>query len=240
MSGWRTFFIVALAASAALSQSPGRSGDATDQARVRCPNPTAVDFLRHEIAYERTEETNPLERMSLFRTHIWERGPLTVFYLDEALRTFVPSIRLAYVVGADGARGSATCPADQNWQRCAETIVGLEAANNLARTCTAILDLRSIPRWEPSRDDKTKRRVADELRIEIETKWQGAEQIVIRDFNLNDRQITMYLKMPDRDYFQGCGFHAARQPHCESWHLFGQAPLSGIRKWIFEKPYRLK
>jgi len=48
------------------------------------------------------------------------------------------------------------------------------------------------------------------------------------------------LKMPDGDYFQGCGFHAMREPHCEGWHLFGQVPVSSIRKWIFEKPYRLK
>jgi hypothetical protein len=85
-----------------------------------------------------------------------------------------------------------------------------------------------------------KRRLADELRAEIETKWQGVQEIVIRDFNLKDNQITMYLKMPDGDYFQGCGFRAMREPHCEGWHLFGQVPVSSLRKWVFEKPYRLK
>jgi hypothetical protein len=242
MSKSGTFLALLLASPAAFSQSVGTiAGDATHPARsVRCPSPTAVGFLRHEIAYERTEETNPLGRVSFLRMRIWERGPLAVFYVDEGLRTFPSSVRLAYVVGAYGARGSATCPADQNWQRCAETIVGLEAANHLVRTCMAILDLRSIPGWEPSPDDQTKRQVAAELRIEIETKWQGVQQIVVRDFNLKDRQITMYLKMLDGDYFQGCGFYAARQPHCEGWHLFGQAPLSSIREWIFEKPYRLK
>ena len=65
-------------------------------------------------------------------------------------------------------------------------------------------------------------------------------EIVVRNFNLKDNQITMYLKMPDGDYYQGCDFDAIRKPHCDGWHLFGNAPNSGIRKWIFERPYRLK
>jgi hypothetical protein len=94
------------------------------------------------------------------------------------------------------------------------------------------LDTRSIPRWEPSPNSQTKHQIGGELRREIEQKWQGVSEIVIRDFNLKDNQITMYLKMPDGDYYQGCAFRATREPHCERWHLFGMAPVSSIRKWI--------
>ena len=67
---------------------------------------------------------------------------------------------------------------------------------------------RALRSWKPSPNDQAKQRVADELRHEIEAKWPGAQEIVIRDFNLKDNQITTYLKMPDGDYYQGCGFHA--------------------------------
>ncbi len=176
----------------------------------------------------------------MIHAHVWERGSLTVFYVDEALRTYPANTRLAYFVGAEGAQGYASCPADQGWQKCAGESAGLEAVNNVVRTCITAVDLRAIPAWEPSPNDQTKREVAEQLRREIDAKWQGVQEIVIRDFNLKDRQITMYLKLPGGDYYQGCGFHAMREPHCESWHLFGQAPVSGIRRWIFERPYRLK
>jgi hypothetical protein len=50
----------------------------------------------------------------------------------------------------------------------------------------------------------------------------------------------MYLKKPDGAEYHGCGFHAMREPHCAGWHLFGMSPLSAIRKWVFDRPYRLK
>lgn len=207
---------------------------------VPCPSPAAVDLLRHEIAYERTEDLDPLTGLGLIHTRVWDRGPLTAFYVDQPLATFPRSIRLAYLVGADGARGSFSCSVEQDWRKCVEKSVGPEAANNLVRTCTAAVDLRAIPAWRPSPNGKVKRRVADELRREIEAQWPAAQEIVIRDFNLKDRQITIYLKTPDGDYFQGCGFHAMREPHCEGWHLFGHAPVSSLRKRVFEMPYRLK
>jgi hypothetical protein len=94
------------------------------------------------------------------------------------------------------------------------------------------VDLRTIPAWKPSPDDQTKRCTAADLRDEIQTKWPGVQEIVIRNFNLKDNQITMYLKMPDGDYYDGCGFSAASKPHCEGWHLFGNTPNASIRKWI--------
>jgi hypothetical protein len=65
-------------------------------------------------------------------------------------------------------------------------------------------------------------------------------EIVVRDFNLKDNQLTIYMQNGDGEEFHGCGFRAMTTPHCEGWHLFGQAPISGIRKWIFAKPYELK
>ena len=114
-----------------------------------CPSPVAVDFFRHEIAYERTEELNPLRGLTLLTARIWERGPLTAFYVGAALRTFSPSVRLVYFVGADGARGSFSCPMEQNWQKCVQKSTGLEAVYNVARTCAATLDLRTIPHGSP-------------------------------------------------------------------------------------------
>ncbi len=207
---------------------------------VSCPTANAVDSFKYEIAYERTEELNPTGGLASVPTHIWERDPLTAFYVDEPLRTFSPNIRLVYLVGTDGARGSFSCPVDQDWQKCIRETAGLEGANNLERTCTTTIDLRNIPGWKPSPNDQRKRQIADELRREIEAQWPAAQEIVIRDFNLKDRQITIYLKMPDGDYFEGCGFRAASEPHCAGWHRFGMVPNSSIRKRIFELPYRLK
>jgi hypothetical protein len=131
----------------------------------------------------------------------------------------------------------------KNWRAYVEESAGIEYANNasnILRSCATTIDMRSIPAWQPSPDGPPKRRVADELRREIEAQWPRAQEIVIRDFNIQDPQITLYVKMPDGDYFQGCGFRATRVPLCEGWHLFGQAPVSSIRKRIFDRPYRLK
>jgi hypothetical protein len=206
-----------------------------------CPDPAALDLFKRQIAYERTEETYPLKGLSVIHADVWERGTLTALYIRERLRDFVATVRIVYSVENHEAQSGYTCPVQQNWKECVQQHEDLEAASSdIRRTCAATVDMRTIPAWRPSPNDQTKRRIADELRREIEAKWQGVQQIVIRDFNLKDNQITMYLKMPNGDYFQGCGFSAAGEPHCEGWHLFGQAPVSSIRKWILEKPYRLK
>ncbi len=205
-----------------------------------CPDPVALEVFRHQIAYERTEGTYALKGLSAIHADVWQRGTVTALYIRERLRGFVPTVRIVYSVENYEAQGEYTCPVEQNWKECIQQHTDLEAARNIPRTCTAAIDMLAIPAWKPSPKDQIKRRIADELRREIEAKWQGAQQIVIRDFNLKDNQITMYLKMADGDYLQGCRFRALGEPHCDGWHLFGQAPASGIRKWIFEKPYRLK
>jgi hypothetical protein len=205
-----------------------------------CPAQTALALFRHEIAYDRTEELDPLRGLRLIHVRVWQRGSATAFYVEDATQSFPPNVRLVYSVGAAGTLGYATCPSSEDWQKCVAKSAGPEGSDYLARTCTTLVDLRAIPAWAPSPDDQTKRKVAEELRHEIEEEWQGAREIVVRDFNLQDRQITIYLRLSDGDYFQGCSFHAVREPHCEGWHLFGQVPASSIRKWIFDRPYRLK
>ena len=207
---------------------------------TRCPNPVALDFFEHQIAYQRTEELDPFKGLQELHADVWERGPLTGFYVREKLNEFVPGVRMTYLFGEDGLRGGGTCPVEGNWRECIEKLAGVEYPTNVVGTCTTTLDMRTMPAWKPSPNNQAKRRIADELRNEIEAKWQGVQEIVIRDFNLKDNQITMYLKMPDGDYYQGCGFHAMREPHCEGWHLFGQGSVASLRKWIFQKPYQLK
>ena len=109
-------------------------------------------------------------------------------------------------------------------------------------TCSITLDLSTIPAWKPSPNDATKRRIVGELRSEIEAEWPRVQEIVLRDFNLNDNLIVMYLKMPGGDSYKSCGFHAMSEPHCGSWASFGASPIStdNDRKWIFDLPYRLK
>jgi hypothetical protein len=205
-----------------------------------CPDLTALASFRHLIAYERTEEAGCLKGLSIIHTDVWTRGPDTGFYVRERPPGFAASVRMTYLFGKDGLRGGGTCPVDRNWRKCIEGFAETERTNDVVITCSTTINIRGIPPWEPSPNDQSKRRVAAELRLEIEAQWPGVQQIAVRDFNLNDDQITMYLKMPDGDYYQGAGFHAMRKPHLEGWHLFGQAPLTSIRKWIFERSYKLK
>ena len=207
---------------------------------VSCPEPAAFDLFKHQIAYQRTEELNPLKGLQEIHADVWERGHIHAFYVRQQLKEFVSTVRMVYSISNSGIRGAYTCPVEQNWKDCVEKNAGMEALNYIPQTCTVTVDMRTIPVWKPSPNDPMKQRIADELRAEIEAKWPGVQEIVIRDFNLKDNQITMSLKMPDGDYYQGCGFHAIGEPHCQGWHLFGQTPASSIRKWIFERPYRLK
>jgi len=66
-----------------------------------------------------------------------------------------------------------------------------------------------------------------------------AQEIVLRDFNLQDPQLTYYFKLPDGDYVEGCGFRLI-SPHCVDMHQFGMVPNAAIRAAILERPYRLR
>lgn len=209
-------------------------------AAQKCPNPYAMALYKHDIAYQRAEELNPFYGLSRLNIKVWQRGSQTGFYVNDRLHGFAEDIRQADVFGEDGPKGGGSCSVDTIWQECVARFAGVNDISSVATTCSFVLDLRAIPAWKPSPNDQTKQDIATELREEIERKWPRVEQIVVRDFNVQDSQITMYLKTPDGDYYQGCGFSAARKPHCDSWHLFGHAPTSTIRARVFEKPYRLK
>ena len=211
-----------------------------DSTPARCPNPIALDFFKHQIAYQRTEELNPFKGLPELHADVWQRGPLTAFYVREKLNEFVPNVRMTYLYGKGGPQGGGTCPVEKNWRECVADFADLEYANYVVGTCSITLDMSTIPAWKPSPNDPTKRRIADEVRKEIEAKWRGVQEIVLHDFNLNDNLIVMYLKMPDGDYYESCGFHATSEPHCEGWALFGASPISNVRKRIFDRPYRLK
>jgi len=208
-----------------------------------CPDQGALALFKHQIAYEGTEEDPPLRGLQVIHMDVWSRGPITGFYIHDQLRdNWSPGARLTYIFGKGGLQGGGSCQLEKDWRECIAGFANGEGATASVTTCKATIDLRSVPAWKPSPNDQAKKRIADELRAEIEAHFVGSEvqAIVVRDFNLMDNQITMDVKLPNGDYFQGCGFYANKEPHCEGWHLFGQAPVSSIRKWIFARPYRLK
>ena len=206
----------------------------------RCPDPTALDLFKNQIAYERTEESDPLKGLTTIRLDVLMRGRITGFYVHDQLKGTIADLRMVYVFDKSGQVGGGTCSGDEKWSECVANFIDPQPDNNISQSCSFSLDTRTIPPWKPSPDTPKKRKVANELRQEIEVQWRDAKEIVIRDFNLKDPQITFYIKMPDDDYFLGCGFNAEERPHCTGWHAFGQVPSSSMRKWIFEKPYRLK
>lgn len=210
------------------------------EARQACPEPAALDTFRYQIAFEKTEESNSLEGLQMIHLNVWELGASTAFYVREPLLGFTPSVRIAYLFVAGEIAGGGTCPAETDWIKCVEEFSGEIGTRGTGRTCKTSLDLRKLPTWAPSPDSPMKQRVAAELRSEIEAKWKGVQEIVIRDFNVRDPHITIYLRTQDTEFFQGCTFHSQRQPHCDRWHSFGQVPLSSLRTRVFGEPYRLK
>jgi hypothetical protein len=198
-------------------------------------------MFKQQIAFQRTEESDPLRGLSVIHADVWMRGASTGFYVRERLKGSIPTIRDTYLFDKeDGLRGGGSCPVERNWRACIEGFAKPAPADERVTTCAATIDIRQIAAWEPSPNDKQKRRIARELRHEIEDQWGKAARIVIRDFNLKDNQLTIYMKTEDGDEYRGCSFHPTRTPHCDGWHLFGQAPISSIRKWIFARPYEIK
>jgi Carboxypeptidase regulatory-like domain len=206
-----------------------------------CPDSTALGSLKHQIAYQRTEESDPLRGLSVIHVNVWMRGSLTGFYIHEPLKGFLPTIRDTYLFDEeDGLRGGGTCPVEKNWLACIAGFADPKRTDERVTTCATTIDVRRIAAWEPSPNNQQKRRIALELRHEVEDEWGQAEKIVVRDFNLKDNQLTIYIKALDDEQYHGCDFRSMRTPHCDGWHLFGQVPISSIRKWIFARPYELK
>lgn len=203
-----------------------------------CPDPTAVDLFKYQVVFERAQG-GALNGLEVIHTNVWERGASTAFYVNDLLPGFVPNVRMTYLFDREEMVGGGTCPVERSWSDCVEAFDKPNAGITV-RTCTTIVDISALPAWQPSPDSPIKRRLAKELRSEIEADWKGVQEIVVRDFNLSDPEITMFLKQQDGDSYESCALHVLQEPHCDRWHLFGQAPLSSIRNRIFELPYRLK
>ncbi len=150
-----------------------------------CPDETALDALKHEIAYQRTNGLYPLSGSHLIPTNVWVRGPFTGFYVREQL-PYIRGLRARYIVDEYGSDSGSSCPVEKNWQQCIADSAGAEHGTDPIRTSTTTINLRAIPAWRPSPNDQAKKKTANELRREIEVNWQGASEIVIRDFNLKD------------------------------------------------------
>lgn len=205
-----------------------------------CPNPDALTLFRERIAFERTWAESAFKGKNRIQVNVWSTGQVTGFYIQDPTGPhYDAGMQERYVfAGKDGIRDGSGCDLAKNWPDCLTQIAGASDAPLAA--CQLTIDLRTIPAWRPSPNGPEKKRATEEMRREIEARYPDANEIVARDFNLLDHQITFYAKTPDHDYYQGFSFYADREPHCEGWHLFGMAPLSGIRKWIFARPYRLK
>lgn len=216
---------------------------AQDKSRLSnraCVSPMALDGLKAAIAYSRTVPLNFFKGVTILDARVWSSRDEAVFYFDQRLPPLSSKLRLAYLF-RDAESGFFTCSSQEGWRRCARDQNGQgDVANQMERTCTLKLDVRSIPSWAPSPDSESKRKLTAALRTEIESQWPNAKQIIVRDFNVNDTQIMMLIGAPDGEYFQGCGFRAGRIPHCEGWHSFGTVPLEPIRRRILDLPLKLK
>jgi len=67
----------------------------------------------------------------------------------------------------------------------------------------------------------------------------GTKAIYIRDFNIDDPEIKVYIVNTSAEpEILGCTFNAAKSPHCQ-WHGFGQAPVSFLKREIVRRAYKL-
>lgn len=206
---------------------------------ANCPNATALDQFRYQIAYQRAWGEDPYKGLSLVHVDVWMRGPLTGFYMRGQTNKY-GGIREVDIFDERGPHSGGSCAPGQDWRRCIERFAAKEYFDESTSTCTTMLDLRTIPAWRPSPNDDMKRHVAVELRMQIEVNWPNVEQIKVRDFNLGDPSLMVWLKLPGGDVFQQCDFHAMRTPPCENWAGFGMEPERELRESILKRSYRIK
>lgn len=219
-----------------------------------CVPPPAVAarltaILRYENGLGQNEPHS--ERFSLLKI-----GGLTYLLQSTVPENYDPSVRPVWVFDdnvSSVAGPETSCPPDQSWPECAVHWRGHQGLSAPAlrsggasshpstaadsRVCGFTL---KVPRWDPSPDSPEKRRIAAELVVEFqEFGYTNAERIVVRDFNLEDPDITAWITSPrGEERLQGCTFVRGRSPHC-AWHLFGQSPLESLRGQIMSKPYQI-
>ncbi len=206
-----------------------------------CPDQVALDAFKHHIVYEATWPSPTLKGQALIHIGVYQRGSVATFYVKEPLKDFPANLRMIYdFANGRWSGGGTLCDTSQDWRECLER--HRDPSDPPAVTCESIIDLHAIPAWKPSPNDENKRRIAGELLKEIEHNWADwpIHEIVIRDFNVKDEEITIYMRRADGPLYQTCAFNAMSRPHCQGWGGFGMSPLSGIRQYIFARPYRLK
>ena len=204
---------------------------------ANCPNPSALEQFMYQIEYQRAWAWggDPFKGLSLLHVDVWMRGPLTGLYVRERRKEYA-GIREADIFDESGRRGGGSCPPDEGWRRCIERFAGQEYSEKSTNTCTTTLNLRTIPAWKPSPNDDMKRHVAVELRTQVEAQWPSVQQIRVRDFNLRDNALMIWMKFPDREIFQHCAFYAMRTPPCEKWGGFGMDPEPETPEIDFQAP----
>jgi hypothetical protein len=98
-----------------------------------------------------------------------------------------------------------------------------------------------VPKWRPSPNTAEKQRIAGKIAKELlDFGYADATVIYVRDFNLDDPDITAYIKDRKGEVrLQGCRFDYTKVPCCWGWHLFGQSPQSWLRHSVMSLPYRV-
>jgi len=206
------------------------------------PPPPVLDRLSGYLSYEGTLGfiTNGQNKFSFASA-----GDKELFLQYGTSRYVSGAMRRVYVVTYGKPVFATPCPPGSNWARCAldsfQGFYGQKGAGTRAipvgRTCDLFI---TVPRWRPSPNDATKRKLASEVLQELEKFGYGhARTIYVRDFNINDPQLQFFIvDQNGQQVVQGCDFNAQVTPHCE-WHLFGQAPVEQLKNEIMERAYRL-
>ena len=161
------------------------------------------------------------------------------------------SLHLRYWFTPDGSRSSFMCRDGEGWKNCATRSYrrSIQYYRSKmprvrafpAQACSLRIPHGAIPEWHPSPDSPEKRRITARVLREIESKWGPSSRVVVRDFNLNDSSISIYLE--DRSgnpYVTHCAFRVRQEPMCEGWQGFGQASMDIAKDEIFALPLVLK
>lgn len=217
---------------------------ASEAANEFCWPTQTMDQLKLQLAYERSTNDFPLLGIPKARLKVWTNQNQTLFYIVNHLQGFREDLRLVYAFDNGKMRGRATCPSSKDWRACVAELAGSTAGANprheQVQTCETTLDVSSIPQWQPSAMSSKKMVILQALRRQAESKYADLKRVVIRDFNLNDNQILMYIQTSGAEYYQACSLDSNQAPFCDHWHLFGQAPVKAIRRLIFSNPLDLK
>jgi hypothetical protein len=214
------------------------------------PPPAVVESLmalfRHENGLGRNQPYE--ERFSYMQLEGWN-------YLrqNSVPEHYDPSLLPVWIFDPNSVQTEANCSSDALWIDCAiyegrhadearPVLQGNEVfhyppAGVTPTVCEYVLD---VPRWVPSPDSAEKRRLAADLLHEFQSfGYRDARRITIRDFNFDDPEITAYIvSRRGEEEFQGCTFTRDKTPHC-AWHMFGQAPRSGLKRTVMSRPYQL-